>query len=66
MTYCAIGENGWGKSPDAVAALKNARHNGSSGKYMVHLVNVGCEVDPIDGKLYYDSKAEGTKLAWQP
>lgn len=63
MTYCAIGQNGWGKSPDAVMALKRARQNGSSGKYILHLVNDGCEVDQIDGTLYYDSKRDGVNLA---
>lgn len=62
MIYCAVGQNGWGKNPNAVKALRTARRNGSKGKYSVHLVNADCSIDQIDGTLYYDSKREGIKI----
>jgi hypothetical protein len=62
LCYVAIGAYCWGKSPNAKKAAENARSNGSAGPYAIHLVNKECDIDSVDGTLYYNSKAEGIKL----
>ena len=62
LRYFAVGPYCWGKAVSATAALRNARKEGGSGVYVLHLVNKDAEVSSIDGCLSYNSKAEGIKV----
>jgi hypothetical protein len=63
LCYVAIGAFCWGKDKNAAKAIKHARSNGSSGIYILHLVNEGAEINSVDGTLWYNSKLEGIKLS---
>lgn len=63
LTYCCIGANCWGKNKNATKAAINARKEGDSGEYVIHLINEDCEIDPLEGTLYYNSKTPNIKLS---
>ncbi len=62
LAYVAVGAYCWGRSPDAVKALSSARDNGGAGLFTMHLVNEDCEIDQIDGTLFYNSKLPGIRV----
>jgi hypothetical protein len=62
LSYIVIGPYCWGKAPTAIEAAKIARGEGSSGTYILHLVNSTAEIDQVSGTLYYNKATEGIKV----
>lgn len=61
LSYIAIGPYCWGRSPDAVKALDCARREGAAGVFTLSLFNSDCEVDQVNGGVYYNSKLPGVR-----
>lgn len=62
LKFYVIGRYCWGQSSNAMKAVENARREGGSGEFTIHLVNTGAEVDVVDGTLRYNSRTPGLLL----
>lgn len=62
MIYVVTGPFCWGKNKNATKAAQNSYSNGWKGEYKIHLVNDNCEINSVDGTLYYNSKNSSIRM----